>query len=210
MSLFEAIVKKIGIKKLEKKYGKCVCDGVFSSGITMTIIGRSSIPCGLNYDNVKILVIKDGVGFLPLGAFPNIKTLYIGPDVCDINFKNLLKCTKLQNIFVDPQNKSFSSEKGVLFDKDKKVLIRYPEAKSDYSYYVPETVDVLGSCAFMFAKNLNELYLPKKNLKIEKRAFDNCDNICKLDYYNISNEADSQNLNVNIKDIMDNEKEVVK
>ncbi len=210
MSLFEAIVKKIGIKKLEKKYGKCVCDGVFSSGITMTIIGRSSIPCGLNYDNVKILVIKDGVGFLPLGAFPNIKTLYIGPDVCDINFKNLLKCTKLQNIFVDPQNKSFSSEKGVLFDKDKKVLIRYPEAKSDYSYYVPETVDVLGSCAFMFAKNLNELYLPKKNLKIEKRAFDNCDNICKLDYYNISNEADSQNLSVNIKDIMDNEKEVVK
>lgn len=71
-------------------------------------------------------------------------------------------------------------------------------------------MEVLGSCAFMFAKNLNDLYLPKKNLKIEKRAFDNCDNICKLDYYNISNEADSQNQNVNIKDIMDNEKEIVK
>lgn len=193
MSLFEAIVKKIGIKKLEKKFGKCISDGVFSSGITMTIIGRSTVPFNINCENIKILVTKDGVGFLPLGEFPNIKTLYIGPDVYDINFKSLLKCTKLQNIFVDPQNKYFSSEKGVLFDKDKKVLIRYPEAKSDYVYYVPDTVEVLGSCAFMFAKNLNDLYLPKKNLKIEKRALDNCDSFCKLEYYNVNNEVKSHN-----------------
>ncbi len=201
MNLFESVTKKMGRKKLERQYGKCVCDGVFSSGQTLTIIGVSSIPDGLNCENVKVLVIKDGVGYVNLGKFVNLKTLYIGPDVFDINFSQLLKCSKLQNIFVDVQNKYYSSDRGVLFDKKKKTLVRYPESSFDETYKVPESVEVLGPCAFMFAKHLKELYLPKKKLLVLSRAFNNCDQLAKIDYYGVGNE---DGINVSQDEIVTN------
>lgn len=46
----------------------------------------------------------------------------------------------LKSVLVSPSNKTYSSDDGVLFNKDKTKLVLYPNAKTDSSYTVPESV----------------------------------------------------------------------
>lgn len=57
-------------------------------------------------------------------------------------------CVNLSSIFVDKNNKQYSSKDGVLFNKSQSELKRYPPAKKDIKYIIPESVLSLGPGAF--------------------------------------------------------------
>ena len=57
-------------------------------------------------------------------------------------------CENLEAINVDPDNQYLCSVDGVLYNKDKTVLILYPQGKKDESCAVPETVTLILSEAF--------------------------------------------------------------
>ena len=86
-------------------------------------------------------------------------------------------CKSLTEINVDSENKYYSSEDGVLFNKDKTVLIRYPEGKTDKTYKVPNGVLEIAKDAFYECDNLEEIEMPDSVLKICEYAFDSCDNL---------------------------------
>lgn len=67
----------------------------------------------------------------------------------------------LERIFVNSKNKFFSSENGVLFDKNQKNLIVYPTNKKDEKYVVPDSVEYIYFSAFGSNENLIELTLSK-------------------------------------------------
>ncbi len=69
----------------------------------------------------------------------------IGANVAEIGFM-AFTAPYLVSITVDEDNESYSSDKGVLYDKDVKTLLQYPLSKQ--RYVIPETVTAIGDCAF--------------------------------------------------------------
>ena len=102
-------------------------------------------------------------------------------------------CNSLEEIKVDPRNKFYHDKDGVLFNKDKTVLIKFPAKKGVLGYCIPETVKIIEenafeSCDFIQritqadTKYLNGvLKIPLLLNKIKCDAFNNCRNIRKLE-----------------------------
>ena len=80
---------------------------------------------------------------------------------CTVNcLKNNFKWTAA--FTVDSANAFLCAENGVLFNKDKTRLIKYPKKKTDASYTVPDSVKTIGRYAFyMIENNLTTLNLPE-------------------------------------------------
>ncbi len=76
----------------------------------------------------------------------------------------------LLTIDVDPLSPYFSSVDGVLFNKEKTLLIEYPEGKSG-SYAVPDGVTAIGTRAFASCFLLNSLTVPSSVGFIADDAF---------------------------------------
>ncbi|WP_433174993.1 InlB B-repeat-containing protein [Treponema socranskii] len=70
-----------------------------------------------------------------------------------------------------------SVEGGVLFDKHKTKLIRYPTGKADTPYTVPASVKVLGNSSFTDSHNLTSLILPDGLTTVEDFALHFCQNL---------------------------------
>lgn len=92
------------------------------------------------------------------------------------------ECGGLTAFAVAVENPSFSaSADGVLFDREKKRLVRYPEGKRDASYVVPEGVTVIGDRAFRGCTNLTEIALPKSLTTFDAFAFVHCSGLTTID-----------------------------
>ncbi len=81
-------------------------------------------------------------------------------------------CSKLTEISVDAQNTAFSSEGGMLFNKDKTILIRVPHTATSVS--IPKTVTRIEVCAFEGCSSLTTVTLPDGLKEIDYRAFEGC------------------------------------
>ncbi len=80
----------------------------------------------------------------------------------------------VKKLIVDTDNPMFSSDEyGVLYNKDKTVLM-YAPTSLDGSYTIPNGVVTIGSEAFADCKKLTEVIIPDSVTKIEKLAFYNC------------------------------------
>lgn len=70
-------------------------------------------------------------------------------------------CNSLQSINVSEGNSNYLSCGGVLFDKSKSVLIKYPEGEKDTSYIIPDGVTSIGDFAFMYCISLKSITIPE-------------------------------------------------
>lgn len=69
-------------------------------------------------------------------------------------------CEVLENITVSDQNKIYKSVNGVLFSKDGKTLIQYPQGRNG-AYKIPDSVETISHEAFYKCNGLTELYIQK-------------------------------------------------
>lgn len=74
-------------------------------------------------------------------------------------------------INVDPANPLYESESGVLYEKTKQVLVRYPAGASATSFTVPQAVTTLKEQAFGGAAGLTNLVIPNSVTNIAGGAF---------------------------------------
>jgi hypothetical protein len=93
---------------------------------------------------------------------------------------NAWNCTGLKSIEVAADNVHYSSADGVLFNKDKTRLIRYPNDKDGASYVIPGSVAVIEEGAFAGCTNLTSITIPKNVTTIGKSAFFRCTSLASV------------------------------
>ena len=71
---------------------------------------------------------------------------------------------------MDAANTKYSSQDGILFDKDKTTLIQAPML-IEGTYTVPNTVKTIGESAFTYCTALEGIILPEGLTKIDDTAF---------------------------------------
>jgi hypothetical protein len=88
--------------------------------------------------------IPDGVNEISEYAFDRskLKSITIPASVFSIEDRAIYYCKKLEAVNVSENNKHYSSENGVLFNKRKTKMIKYPEAKKGVCELPESTVSV--------------------------------------------------------------------
>lgn len=88
----------------------------------------------------------------------NIKTLNISSNLATIQMFAFDGLSNLQNINVVSENSHFSSENGILYNKDKTAIVSYPAGKKDSIYIMPKTVKSIEPINFNYTYNFTDLY----------------------------------------------------
>lgn len=144
------------------------------------------IDCNVEYGDD--LIIPDALDGYPVTAISEsafiqcsgFGKVIIGQNVTSIAPTALDECTIENGIWVDEKNPAYSSDEfGVLFNKDKTLLIKAPRMLND-GYTIPDTVKTIGRHAFRWCKNLTEVTLPEGVTHIEERAFFNCASLSQI------------------------------
>ena len=89
-------------------------------------------------------------------------------------------CRNLQKINVAESNKVYKAIDGVLYTKDLKMIICYPEGKKDANFVIPSGITTIKDYAFKDCKNLREIALPSNVMGIGDYAFSCCSNLLKI------------------------------
>ena len=102
-----------------------------------------------------------------------IKSVAISDGVTSIGGSAFDDCKFLTDITVSLRNAVYSDLNGVLFNKDKSEIVRYPQGKKNESYVIPNSVISIGNNAFKYAELIN-LIIPNSVNNIGKNAFYHC------------------------------------
>lgn len=105
-----------------------------------------------------------------------LKTVTIPSSVTEIGTNIFPSCAYITEIIVDGSNEFFSSEGGVLFNKDKTTLLCYPKGKSG-AYTIPNSVTSIAAYAFDFCKGLTAITIKSGVTTIGEFAFNYCSNL---------------------------------
>jgi len=103
----------------------------------------------------------------------NLTTITIPSSVTSIGGSVFMGSKNLDSINVDNRNSVYASIDGVLFDKNIRNLIQYPEGKNQGTYVIPSSVTHIGIGAFGDS-TLASITLPSSITSIGFAAFDNC------------------------------------
>lgn len=135
----------------------------------------NAAPWDKQKDKIQSVVIESGVQSISGGAFSGctaLEKVIISDTVAQIDLNAFDGCTALAEFEVAADNKAFSSDGGVLFSADKK-LLRCPVGKSA-DYAVPSGTVAIAGGAFKDCSKLESLVIPDSVTAIGKSAFENC------------------------------------
>ena len=123
------------------------------------------------------ITIPNSVTSIERNAFEgctSLTSITIPDSVTSIEKNAFEGCTSLTTLNVATANKNYVSVNGVLFNKDKTVLICYPAGKKDKSYNIPSGVKGISDRAFDSCTNLKNVKIPDSMTQISEHAFQNC------------------------------------
>ncbi len=157
-------------------------EGAFSrcEKLTTVVISESvaSIPKNAFWNCKKLttIVIPNSVESIGYGAFSSCQGLLsisIPSSVITIGDYAFLSCVKMTEIIVSNDNPDYSSENGVLFNKNKTELICCPGGKTGV-YSIPNSVESIGLSAFSYCGKLTSITIPESVTSIGEQAFRGC------------------------------------
>ena len=131
--------------------------------------GNATVPEKLG--GKPVTAMEDNV----FGA--NVGSVKISNSVRSISDYTFQACKNLSTITVDGGNAHFVTVGGVLFDRNKTTLYRYPPAMGGEQYTIPEGTRTILSTAFAYCKSLGSVTVPNSVASLKYSAFMNCANL---------------------------------
>lgn len=146
----------------------------------LTHIGNNAF---LDFKKIVTCKIPKSVVSIGDGAFSfcdNLTELTISANVDTLDWGFASYTNKLKAINVAKDNRRYCSLNGVLFTKDKTVLIEYPTDKEGTTYDIPSGVKMIARSAFNGAKQLSSITIPPSVTRIGGSAFCGCGNLISI------------------------------
>lgn len=103
-----------------------------------------------------------------------VKSVSIPDCVMRMGDNPFSSCTKLNSIYVSPENLYFAVIDDVLFYKPEKKLICFPSGIVQESYEIPLGIKIIGGAAFSWNDCLTSISIPDGVTRIEEGAFQIC------------------------------------
>ncbi len=140
----------------------------------LEVISSSALAsCCLSEINIPDTVTT--IGTEAFAYCEELKNIYIPEGVTSIGVRPFYCCTGLTDINVDVNNPNYTSDDGVLFTKDKRVIIQYPTGRTNESYTLPDEVFVIDNGAFSYCDSLKSIVFNDIFEVIGPNAFEDCD-----------------------------------
>jgi len=158
-------------------YKSSIAAVVIESGVT-SITKYAFHSCSI----LSSVIIPNTVTFIGeyvFGYCNGLAEVNIPNSVTSIGIHTFDKNSGLMSINVDADNKVFSSENGVLFNKAKTTLIKYPAGKAG-DYTIPDLVVSIGHSAFDSCFGFSEVTMSNSVMSIGYAAFIGCKELTKI------------------------------
>ncbi len=168
-------IRRVTIEPGVTSIGNCAfayCPNLTEVTLPATLVSigeRAFISSG-----VRKITVPEGVVSVGPYCFinsPELETLDLPSTLVSTDVWDVYQCTKLRSINVSGGNPNYTSEDGVLFSKNKDVLIAFPPAFDGNEYVVPATVREIRSPAFAFSK-IKKISMPDSIEKVFGNAFE--------------------------------------
>ncbi len=125
---------------------------------------------------VGAYIIPEDVRWIRNNAFDdcsNLTTIGIPSSMTSGDFE-FSGCTGLTDINVHSGNQRYSSQDGILFNKNKTEIVRYPQGKSSSFFPIPSSVTSIGWWTFNGCNSLTTILIPHGVTTIGQGAFSDC------------------------------------
>lgn len=156
--------------------GQIKCKETWAVGVKQVIWGTNYYTEGLIFelktDNEEEYQIT---GYEGTEAIVVVPSIYNGKKVTTIGASAFNGCSNLKEFKVREDNAYFMAVDGVLYSKDGKTLVCYPQAKVG-AIVIPSTVETVGAGAFNSNK-LASITIPNSVKIIDTSAFSSCQNL---------------------------------
>ncbi len=149
----------------------------------------------LNCTSLREAILGNSVTHIGQSAFSGCASLgnVVIPATTTRIDQHAFDFTGLTNISVAAENPSFSSLDGVLFNKDRIILLRYPQLKVG-TYIIPEGVTGIGLGAFQSSSHLPKVFIPASVTGIGENAFRFCPSLKEVYFFAANREASESRL----------------
>ncbi len=112
----------------------------------------------------------------------DLTTVNLGSGVDTFTGALFTHCVSLTEITTGADNTAFKAVDGVLYTADMKELLRYPEAKAEETFVIPDGVEIISDFAFMDTKALKSIVFPDSLQSIGDYSFANCSSLTSIDF----------------------------
>ena len=170
-------------------------------------IGDAAFNNCISLENIKIPEKVESIGVMSINNCSSLTSIKIPKSVITIADTPFVNCANIPKIEVDEQNTAFCDIDGVLFNKAKTRLIKYPEGNQATEYTIPNSVTSIDVYAFSRSSNLTKITIPNSvttigNDEFNSGAFsyhnDNLTIYTTCDSTYIINYANSHSISVNV------------
>jgi len=128
--------------------------------LPVTSIGKQAFANEKNIISITMPNSVTNIGLMAFTSCTSLNSITIPANVTNIGNAAFSGCTSLTAINIAGGNKTYASQDGVLYDKSKTTLIKYPQGKTASSFNIPNSVTNIGDFAFEACSNLTSVTLP--------------------------------------------------
>lgn len=155
---------------------------------TLKTIGNYAFAedSGLQDLDLSHIHYKLKFGLYTFDSCTGLTSVELTDNVGEIEFYAVFhNCTNLAEFTVSPNNPNYSSDKGVIYNRNKTTIIYFPDGydeATDGYYQIPSTVTTIGGAAFSGKSNLTQITIPATVTTIGASAFAECPNLATVKF----------------------------
>ena len=147
---------------------------------SVTSIGSSAFSGCRSLTSITIPNSVTDIGSSAFYGCTSLTSVTIPDRVTSIDSSAFGGCSSLTAINVATENQNYISVNGVLYNKDKTTIMRYPAGKKDKNYKIPDGVTSIDDYTFKDCISLTSITIPDGVTSIGSSAFEGCTSLASI------------------------------